>query len=162
VEQVLADLGAADKPRIVALNKVDLLGPASRRRAISALSERYPAAVPISAVNRTGLGELLGALDRASRLDAVALEILVPYGREGVLAELRKLGGVDRTEYVEGGTLAWGWAPRHAARRFETFRVPEARALVQEVRPARPLVQEVRPARALVQEVRPARARRRR
>ena len=161
VEQVLADLGAADKPRIVALNKVDLLGPASRRRAISALSERYPAAVPISAVNRTGLGELLGALDRASRLDAVALEILVPYGREGVLAELRKLGGVDRTEYVEGGTLAWGWAPRHAARRFETFRVPEARALVQEVRPARPLVQEVRPARALVQEVRPARARRR-
>jgi len=69
---------------------------------------------------------------------------------------------VDRTEYVEGGTLAWGWAPRHAARRFETFRVPEARALVQEVRPARPLVQEVRPARALVQEVRPARARRRR
>ena len=162
VEQVLADLGAADKPRIVALNKVDLLGPASRRRAISALSERYPAAVPISAVNRTGLGELLGALDRASRLDAVALEILVPYGREGVLAELRKLGGVDRTEYVEAGTMAWGWAPRHAARRFETFRVPEARALVQEVRPARPLVQEVRPARALVQEVRPARARRRR
>jgi len=162
VEQVLADLGAADKPRIVALNKVDLLGPASRRRAISALSERYPAAVPISAVNRTGLGELLGALDRASRLDAVALEILVPYGREGVLAELRKLGGVDRTEYVEAGTMAWGWAPRHAARRFETFRVQEARALVQEVRPARPLVQEVRPARALVQEVRPARARRRR
>src|SRR5256714_6161943 len=38
VEGVLTDLGAADKPRVVGLNKVDLLGPASRRRAIAALS----------------------------------------------------------------------------------------------------------------------------
>ena len=121
VEQVLAGLGAADKPRVVALNKVDLLGPASRRRAISALSERYPGAVPISATKRTGLDPLLRALDQASRGDAVPLEILVPYGHEGVLAELRKVGGVERTEYVEGGTKAWGWAPRHSARRFQTY-----------------------------------------
>ena len=121
VEEVLAQLGAADKPRVVALNKVDLLGPASRRRAIGALSERYRGAVAISATKRTGLGELMHAIDGASRGDAVPLEILVPYGREGVLAELRKVGGVERTEYVEGGTRAWGWAPRHAARRFESF-----------------------------------------
>ncbi|TMF15993.1 MAG: GTPase HflX, partial [Chloroflexi bacterium] len=121
VEEVLTDLGAGDKPRVVALNKVDLLGPSSRRRAIGALSVRYPGAVAISATNRAGLRELLSAIDHASRGDAVPLEILVPYGREGVLAELRKVGGVERTEYVEGGTRAWGWAPRHAVRRFETF-----------------------------------------
>jgi len=121
VEQVLADLGAAAKPRVVVLNKVDLLGPASRRRAVSALAERYPGAVAISATSRTGFEPLLAALDQASRGDAVALEILVPYGREAVLAELRKIGGVERTEYVDGGTRAWGWAPRHAARRFETY-----------------------------------------
>ena len=121
VEQVLADLGAAAKPRVVVLNKVDLLGPASRRRAVSAFAERYPGAVAISATSRTGFDPLLAALDEASRGDAVALEILVPYGREAVLAELRKIGGVERTEYVDGGTRAWGWAPRHAARRFETY-----------------------------------------
>jgi GTPase len=118
VEKVLADLGAADKPRVVALNKVDLLGPASRRRAIAALSEHYPGAVAISALQRTGFDDLLQAIDGASRGDSVSLEILVPYGREGVLAELRKIGGVERTEYVDGGTRAWGWAPRHAAGRF--------------------------------------------
>jgi len=127
VEEVLTDLGAADKPRVVALNKVDLLGPSSRRRAIGALSVRYPGAVGISATNRAGLRELLSAIDHASRGDAVPLEILVPYGREGVLAELRKVGGVERTEYVEGGTKAWGWAPRHAVRRFEMF-APNGRA----------------------------------
>jgi GTP-binding protein HflX len=127
VEEILGELGAAAKPRVVALNKVDLLGPASRRRAIAALSKRFPAAAAISAVNRTGLNDLLDAIDRASRGDAVPLEILVPYGREGVLAELRKVGGVERTEYVEGGTKAWGWVPRHAARRFESY-LPNGKA----------------------------------
>ena len=126
VEQVLRDLGAADKPRVVAFNKVDVLGPAARRRAVSSLSARYPGAVAISATTRTGLSELLAAMDQSSRGDTVNLEILVPYGSEGVLAALRRVGGVERTEYVEGGTRAWAWVPRHAARRFEGFAI-EAR-----------------------------------
>src|SRR4030088_1525679 len=102
VEQILGELDAADKPRVVALNKVDLLGPASRRRAIASLSSRYPGAVPISATKHTGLQPLLAAMEESSRGDTVPLEILVPYGREGVLAALRKIGGGERTEYVEG------------------------------------------------------------
>ena len=121
VDEILGALDAADKPRVVALNKVDLLGPASRRRAIGALTSRYPGAVPISATKHTGFHELLAAMDQASRSDTVSLEILVPYGSEGVLADLRKIGGVERTEYVETGTKAWGWAPRHAAGRFQSF-----------------------------------------
>jgi GTP-binding protein HflX len=121
VEEVLQDLDAATKPRVVALNKVDLLGPAARRRAVGAISARYPGAVAISALNQSGFNALLEVIDQASRGEVVKLELLVPYGREGVLAELRRIGGVDRTEYVEGGTRAWGWVPRHAARRFETY-----------------------------------------
>ncbi len=128
VEKVLADLGAADKPRVVALNKVDLLGPAARRRAVAALSARYPGAVAISATNKAGFADLLEAVDQASRGDVVKLEILVPYGRERVLAELRRIGGVEKTEYVEGGTRAWGWVARHAARRFESYRTVIGRA----------------------------------
>ncbi|TMB97216.1 MAG: GTPase HflX [Chloroflexi bacterium] len=121
VEEVLTDLEAVHKPRVVALNKVDLLGPAARRRAVGALTARYPGAVAISAVNRSGFAELLEAIDKASRGDVVALDLLIPYGREGVLAELRRIGGVERTEYVQDGTRAWGWAPRHAVRRFEPY-----------------------------------------
>jgi GTP-binding protein HflX len=121
VEKVLGDLGAADKPRVVALNKVDLLGPSARRRAIGAVTSRYPGAVAISATKRTGLKDLLGAVEKSSRGDMVDFDILVPYGGESVLAALRKVGGVERTEYVEGGTRAWGWVPRHAAQRFEAF-----------------------------------------
>ena len=121
VEEVLRDLDAATKPRVVALNKADLLGPAARRRAVGAISARYPGAVAISALNGSGFPALLEAVDQASRGEVVKVELLVPYGREGVLAELRRIGGVERTEYVEGGTHAWGWVPRHAARRFEPY-----------------------------------------
>ena len=121
VEEVLRDLDAATKPRVVALNKVDMLGPAARRRAVGAISARYPGAVAISALNGSGFPGLLEAIDQASRGEVVKVELLVPYGREGVLAELRRIGGVERTEYVESGTHAWGWVPRHAVRRFEPY-----------------------------------------
>jgi GTPase len=121
VEAVLADLGAKDKPRVVALNKVDLLGPSARRRAVGALSSRYPGAVAISATKHSGFAELLTAVDRSSRGDTVDLDILVPYGQESVLAAIRKIGGLERTEYVESGTRAWGWVPRQAARRFKAY-----------------------------------------
>ena len=122
VEEVLGQLEAAGKPRVVALNKVDLLGPAARRRTLQRLGELFPGAVPVSALQRSGLGGLQEALERASRPEAVRVELLVPYGREKVLAELRQLGGLERTEYAEGGTRAWGWAPRQALHRFEPYR----------------------------------------
>ena len=121
VDRELAELGAGSKPRVVALNKVDLLTPVARRRVVNAVAERYPGLVPISATQEAGFGPLLSAIDAASRGEAVSLEILVPYGDEGVLASLRKIGGIERTEYVADGTRAWGWAPRHAAARFEAY-----------------------------------------
>ena len=124
VDQELAGLGAGDKPRVVVLNKVDLLGPAARRRVVGALSARYPGVVAISATQGLGFEDLLKAIDAASRGEMVGVDILVPYGSERVLATLRKIGGIDRTEYVDSGTRAWGWAPRHAAGRFEPYRVP--------------------------------------
>ncbi len=123
VEEVLADLGAATKPRVVALNKVDLLGPSTRRRRVRELTASYGSAVAISALRGTGMDDLLSAIDAASRSGMEAVELLIPYGRESVLNDLRQVGGLDRTEYAEAGTRAWGWAPRHWLGRFDEFRV---------------------------------------
>jgi GTPase len=124
VEAELGELRAADKPRVVALNKVDRLGPTARRRAVQSLHERYPDAVAVSAISRTsGFESLLSELDAASREDVVSVDLLVPYGREQVLHDLRQVGGVDRTEYVDAGTRAWGWVPRRALHRFQPYAV---------------------------------------
>jgi GTPase len=121
VDDVLADLGADAKPRVMALNKVDLIGPATLRRTVNELSRRHPSAVPISAENRTGLDRLLEELDEVSRPDLVEVELLLPYGQQALLAELRTIGGLQRTEYEPAGTRAWGWVPRHALPRFERY-----------------------------------------
>ncbi|TMF89720.1 MAG: GTPase HflX [Chloroflexi bacterium] len=121
VDEVLGELGAADKPRVVAVNKVDLLGPAGRRRILGEIGSRYERAVAISALNGTGLDELLGALETVAEQDMVRLKMLVPYGREQVLYELRQLGGLEGSEFTERGTVAWGRAPRASLHRFQPF-----------------------------------------
>ena len=121
VDEILTELGAGDKPRVVALNKVDLLGPVTLRRAMRAFSERYPSLVPISALRGAGLDALGDAIDGATADRYVALEVLVPYGREGVLQELRRYGDLERVEYTERGTYARGRAPRELADRFRPY-----------------------------------------
>lgn len=123
VDGVLEDLGAGDKPRVVALNKVDELGPAGRRRVMQAFGARYPVVVSISALQSQGLEDLGEALAKATQADLVDMELLVPYGREEVLVELRREGIVDETSYTDRGTLARARAPRHALHRFQAFAV---------------------------------------
>jgi GTP-binding protein HflX len=123
VDQVLDELGAGCKPTVVALNKIELLGPASLRRTTAAFGERYSKVVPISALEGLGLEQLGEAVDGSTHAEMVALELLVPYGREGVLNELRQVGGLEATEYTERGTRARGRAPRQAVHRFEEYLV---------------------------------------
>jgi len=66
VEDILADLKLQDKPRITALNKIDLLLPGGKEwdeeKALKYLSDQAPAdedTVPVSAVKGWGLGRLL-------------------------------------------------------------------------------------------------------
>jgi GTPase len=121
VDEILAELGAGEKPRVVALNKVDLLGPSTLRRVRRAFGERYATLVPISALRGTGLDALGDAIDAAGADRLVALEVLVPYGREEVLQELRQYGGLERVEYTERGTYVRARAPRELAHRFRPY-----------------------------------------
>ena len=72
VDDVLAEIGAGERPRLLALNKVDLLDAERRRE----LSFRFPRAVQVSAVDGRGprgaaRGDR-GALPRRARADGAA------------------------------------------------------------------------------------------
>ncbi len=128
VDAVLEELGAAGKPRVVAVNKIDTLGPAGVRRVLSALAERYPRVVPISALTGAGLEDLMREVERVASEEMVPVRVLVPYGRETVLHELRQLGEVEGSEFTDRGTLAWGRAPRASLHRFQPFASEAPRA----------------------------------
>jgi GTP-binding protein HflX len=121
VDEILAMLGAGEKPRVVALNKIDAVGTATLRRVRTAFAERYPLLVPLSALRRVNLEGLAEAIDTASDENLVAIELMVPYGRESVLQELRQVGGLEEVEYTDRGTYARGRAPREIANRFSAY-----------------------------------------
>jgi GTP-binding protein HflX len=119
VDDVLAEIGADDRPRLLALNKVDLLDEDRRRE----LSFRYPHAVQVSAATGDGLDELRDAIEARFLATLEPMELLVPYEEGGRLSELHDLAGdMQREDTVEGARIR-ARVPAGVAARFERFTV---------------------------------------
>ncbi|MHB1936505.1 MAG: GTPase HflX [Acidobacteriaceae bacterium] len=91
VEKILCDLDVDKKPRIEAMNKIDLLPDGERAKSHGVIA--------VSARAKTGLNALLTALDKALESDPLEeREMIVPQSEGGTLAAL-EAGAVilDRT-----------------------------------------------------------------
>jgi GTP-binding protein HflX len=117
VDDVLAEIGAAERPRLLALNKVDLLDDAHRRE----LSFRHPKAVEISAETGEGLDALAEAIEARFLATLQPMELLVPYEEGGRLSELHELAGDMEREDTPEGALIRARVPAGVAPRFERF-----------------------------------------
>ena len=117
VDSVLAETGAGETPRLLALNKIDLL-PEERRRE---LSFRFPDAVQVSAGTGEGLDALREAIEARFLATLRPMELLVPYGEGGTISELHDVAGeLERTDTAEGVRVR-ARVPVAAAPRFERF-----------------------------------------
>jgi GTP-binding protein HflX len=117
VDDVLAETGGAERPRLLALNKVDMLDPERRRE----LRFRFPRAVQVSAADGTGLDELRDAIEARFLVSLEPMELLVPFDEGGTLSELHELAGeLERTDTAEGVRVK-ARVPAAAAPRFERF-----------------------------------------
>ena len=119
VDDVLAEIGAGDRPRLLALNKIDVLSDDERR----ALSFRHPRAVQVSAVSGDGLEELSDAIEARFLSSLRPMELLVPYGEGGRLSELHELAGEMEREDTADGVRVRARVPAGVAARFERFEV---------------------------------------
>jgi len=117
VDEVLDEIGAGDTPRLLALNKVDLLGDEGRRE----LSFRFPDAVQISGATGDGLDDLREAIEGRFLATLRPMELLVPYREGGTLSELHDLAGELEREDTAEGVRIRARVPAAAAPRFERF-----------------------------------------
>jgi GTPase len=123
VMSVLHDIGAADLPLEIVVNKIDAVDPLTRRR----LANRYPDSIQLSALTGEGLDELRARIAErfADRFEAVHL--FVPYEDGGKLAELYALGApIEERDDREGGVYVRARLPRRELRRFAQYLVAEA------------------------------------
>jgi GTPase len=117
VDDVLDEIGAGDRPRLLALNKVDLLDDERRRE----LSFRLPDAVQVSGATGEGLDDLRDAIEARFLATLRPMELLVPYEDGGSLSELHDLAGELEREDTPEGVRISARVPVAAARRFERF-----------------------------------------
>ncbi|HET7449636.1 MAG TPA: GTPase HflX [Gaiellaceae bacterium] len=125
VGDVLNEIGAAELPVFIVLNKIDRVDPLGRRR----LTNRFPDAPHVSALTGEGLPELQAELARRFEDRWERVRLLVPYADGGRLAELYALGApVEEREDTPDGVLVIARLPRRELRRFATFLVAESRS----------------------------------
>jgi GTP-binding protein HflX len=122
VEAVLREIGAADLPRELVLNKIDAIDPLHRRR----LANRFPGSLLVSAQTGEGLEELRARIASrfADRFERV--QLLVPYEEGATLAALYALGApIESREDREDGVLIHARLPRRELRRYAPFLIAE-------------------------------------
>jgi GTP-binding protein HflX len=121
VDEVLEEIGAGGKPRLLVLNKADLLDEEERAEALL----RHPDAVLVSALDGEGLEALREAIERAFEGTLAEVELLVPYAEGARLHELHEIAGdLDRTER-EDGVLVHAKVPLAELYRFDDLRIAD-------------------------------------
>jgi GTP-binding protein HflX len=124
VNSVLEEIGAAGKPTIMVLNKIDRLnGDGSGN--IQRFYERHANAVGVSAKTGEGLPGLLAELNSQVRPIREFMELAVPHEASAVIARLHAVGQVIACDY--NGAKAWFKAriPPHLHGEFAPFIIQE-------------------------------------
>ena len=117
VEDTLVEIGAAERPRLLALNKVDLLDRERRRE----LGFRLPRGVQVSAETGEGLDDLRKAIEGRFLASLQSMELLLPYEEGGSLSRLHEVAGEMEREDTAEGVRVRARVPAAAAPRFERF-----------------------------------------
>ena len=107
VREVLGEIGAAEIPEVLTLNKWDLLDEVQRARVL----RRHPDGVPVSALTREGIETLMERVAQALPHPPVKVHLLVPFDRPEVVPRLYRRGEVLTTEDTPDGTMVVARVP---------------------------------------------------
>lgn len=121
VRDVLAQIGAAERPAILVVNKSDLLSP----HHLQTLADGETEVIAVSAKTGQGVDDLLAAMDRAIAGRSRAVSLLVPYSDGKVLADILAHGEILERKDLEDGVALYVKLNNIAAGRYRRFIVPD-------------------------------------
>jgi GTP-binding protein HflX len=124
VDEVLEEIGAGGKPRLLVLNKADLLSEEERSEALM----EHPDTVLVSALDGDGLDRLREAIEAAFEDTLAEVELLIPYEEGARLHELHELAGDLEREDREDGVRVKALLPPAVAERFARYELDGRRS----------------------------------
>jgi GTP-binding protein HflX len=120
VQQTLDELGADHIPIITALNKVDQLrNPESAREIVS----RFSKAVIVSALDGTGVKDLLRVIQEELYETYAPIHVRLPYQQGALISLFHEAGQVERIEHGRGGVVMQGRIPGRLLAQFSGWQV---------------------------------------
>jgi GTPase len=120
VQQTLDELGAQHIPIVTALNKVDQLrDPESAKNVVSKFSK----AVTISALDGSGVKDLLAAIQEELYETYAPILVRLPYQQGALISLFHEAGQVERIEHGRGGVLMQGRIPGRLLAQFSDWQV---------------------------------------
>ena len=123
VEQVLEELGAVNKPMILALNKADLGVSAAADLIRAAAPESVPV-LEISAKTGLNLDHLLVLVQELLPQDYNTYELLIPYSMQKLVSLVHQEGNVLEEEFGEDGTRLRAQLATSIAGKLKEFILP--------------------------------------
>jgi GTP-binding protein HflX len=125
VERVLAELGCDETPRLLVLNKTDLLPPGSSPEALGGrIGEGRLRSVAISAKTGQGLPELLAAVDEILPVDEISpARYRIPSGDGWVLHALHEYGRVQKVRFAAEAWEVEAEVPESLRRRLRRYEI---------------------------------------
>ncbi|MBA4137860.1 MAG: GTPase HflX [Opitutus sp.] len=126
---VLGELGAGDKPMIIAFNKTDAADPET----LALMRARHRDALFISVRTGEGIARLLARCEELAIDDHLSAELLIPHDRYDIVSKLHQLGTVRSQETEDEGVRLSGRFPIKHRAIFEPFTAPAKPA-----KPAKP------------------------
>ncbi|WP_426572414.1 GTPase HflX [Aquihabitans sp. McL0605] len=117
VRDVLGEIGAGDVPELLCFNKAD------RTTEVARLVAGNPGSVGISAVTGAGVEQLLLTIGDRLRHQTTVVDLLIPFDRGDVLAEVHREGEVLSETVAEGGMVLTARLDEAASAKLESWRV---------------------------------------
>jgi GTP-binding protein HflX len=109
-EEVLAEIGAGDVPRLLVFNKIDRVADAAT--AAADLTARWPGSLVVSARRPDDVARVRDALVAAFAADLEERELHVPYDQQARRADIFAACQVLEERYVDSGVIFRVRAPR--------------------------------------------------
>ena len=120
VNAVLKDIGAVDKPTIIAMNKLDKLDADD----ITVLRAKFPDAVFCSAAKGEGIDAVIAGIERELARVKVEVTLDIPFDHGEVVARIHEEGDVIEESYSSEGTRLVARVNREVLAELEPYLSP--------------------------------------
>ena len=117
VRDVLGEIGAGEVPELICFNKAD------RSTEVARLVAGNPGSVGISAITGEGVEHLLLTIGDRLRSQTTVVDLLIPFDRGDVLAEVHREGEVLHEEVAEGGMVLTARLDDAASAKLQAWQV---------------------------------------